>query len=266
VEGFSLTLALSSSDGSPLPIDWENADLGNGVRTGNTITWNAPEMESFEVLDPSHTGVIDLTLPLLSELGTTNASDTFTFALTGSMEKIGDVESPRSIEASPISVAINSDLEADAFARYYTVDGEPLGTGPLPPTVSDTTSYRVTWQLDNTLHPLESVIMTATLPTDVRWTDRTEKDIGTLTFNETTRLVSWQIEKLPLDLEHTEATFELSITPNEQDVGSFFKLTNAISVSARDSVSGGSISRATDILTTNLEEDEFAKGKGIVVE
>ncbi len=146
------------------------------------------------------------------------------------------------------------------------MDNEPLGSGPLPPTVGETTSYRIEWNIENSGHDLENVEVSTILPQDVVWTDQSQTAIGELTFNQTTRQVSWKISKLPTSVPNPDAWFNVSISPSEQDVGTFVKLTNPTAFEAKDQVTEDNISDTKDILTTEIPLDSFAKGKGIVKE
>ncbi len=265
IEGLAFALSLEPAGGKALPVDWTAVELDGAVRTGNTITWGSAAVPAFARFTPNASGVIDLSIPMLAAIPPASA-DRFTMKLTASLAKVGSIVSPRSIETSPIAIALNSDLTASAEARYFTEDGEPLGTGPLPPEAGQTTSYRIVWKLANTLHALTSVTMTANLPPDAAWTERGLADIGTIRFDPVTRLVTWTISRLPTEVAAAQASFDVAITPDENDVGAFFKLTNATAVEAVDAATGDRLSRALDILTTELPADPGAAGKGVVVE
>jgi hypothetical protein len=186
--------------------------------------------------------------------------------LSASLAGIGTIGSPRNIDTSPVRVLVNSDFRASAHARYYTPEGETVGSGPLPPQVGQTTTYQIVWRVANSFHALESVRMTANLPPDVRWTGQAAAGIGTIAFDETTRIVTWNIEAMPKSVPGSEATFGLAIVPEQDDVGAFFKLTNAIAVSATDTFTKDQLTHGIDILTTELPQDKEAAGKGVVVE
>ena len=108
--------------------------------------------------------------------------------------------------------------------------------------------------------------MSTNLPPDVAWTGASNTDIGEFEFNNTTRLVTWTIDKLPREITEAVASFDVAITPDENDLGAFFKLTNATSLDAEDVVTNDHLSQALDIVTTELPTDEFASGKGVVLE
>jgi len=265
VRGLAFALALSG-DGDALPIDWTRASLSGATRSGNTLTWDGTAVPSFAEFSPSVSGVIDLSLPILTELDVPGMSNALTLSLTATLDQIGAIESPRSVDASPVTVRINSDFRSSAHAEYYTADGESVGTGPLPPAVGQTTAYRIVWRIANTFHPLENVRMTTNLPPKVAWTGKTGTEIGTITFDETTRVVTWSIPSLPLSIPGAEATFEVAITPEEIDVGAFYKLTNAIAVEATDAFTDDQVADGIDVLTSELPDDAGAAGKGVVAE
>lgn len=264
IRGLAFSLAIKG-DAATLPIDWANTNLDGGTRSGSTITWNEDAYPAFEEFSPSTSGVIDLTLPLTSTLTSAMAS-TLTLSLTASVAQIGSIASPRTVEASPITILVNSDFRSSAHARYYSDDAEPLGTGPLPPKVGQTTTFRVFWRVANSFHALENVRMTTNLPPGVSWTGNAHADVGTISFDATTRIVSWTIPALPVTVPGSETTFDVAIVPESDDVGSFYKLTNAIAVEATDAFTRDQVQDGIDILTTELPEDELAAGKGVVVD
>ncbi|NQV88762.1 MAG: hypothetical protein HQ488_00360 [Parcubacteria group bacterium] len=264
VEGLSFDLELSTEDGS-VPVDWAYANLGDGVRTGDTVHWSSGQIESLESLDSEQSGVIDLSIPINSSLSDDDA-DSFTINVTLTINKVGDVISTRTLESTPIVISMNSDTRVGAHARYFSEGGAAIGSGPLPPEVGETTSFRVYWSMANSLHTLENVKMTTTIPQDVTWLDTTDTDIGTVSYNATTRLVTWTIPKLITSIENAGAWFEIAINPSDADVGRFLKLTNTTSMSATDIVTSESMSKTIDILTTELSLDDFAVGQGVVID
>ena len=263
IKNLAFRLALSG-DGTAPTIDWAKADLGGGTSAGGTITWDAAAKKEFAEFSPSATGTIDLMLPIVSDLTPSGLSSAITLALSASLEEIGAVSGPHEIDASPLVVMVNSDFRSSAQARYFNDEGVPIGSGPLPPKVNETTTYRIVWRVANSFHPLSTVRMTTNLPPKVAWTETTHADVGTVTFDQTTRVVTWLIDAFPTSLPGAEATFDVAVTPDAKDVGSFYKLTNAIAVEATDTVTKDQVSNGIDILTTELPEDKSAAGKGVV--
>jgi hypothetical protein len=259
-----VSFVLTAKGDKALPIDWSAATLAGGKREGTTVTWDEAAEPAFAALDPGTEGVIDVVLPLSETVDLAKAADAFTLSLSVNLKKVGSVESPRRLEATPFPVVVNSDFAADGFVRYFTEGGEALGTGPVPPKAGETTAYRIFWTVSNTMHALDGVRLSSTLPADVAWTGKTQSDIGTLAFNETTRVVTWDIPRLPVDVKAATASFEVAITPKASDAGSFLKLLNATAAEATDAVTKNRLARAIDALTTEAPRDEGVAGKGVV--
>ncbi|MBU1705538.1 DUF11 domain-containing protein [Patescibacteria group bacterium] len=276
IEDLILTLELEPAEGKQLPINWEASNLEPkviegeaarpAIRQGNTLTWDSSIIPGFASLAPNSEGVIDFIMPIFESIDPAAAADSFTYKLTAHLSKVGSIVSPRTIESTPLTVSINSDLRGGAEVRYFDDAGQPLGSGELPPKVDQTTTFRVFWFLENSLHALEDVRLTTNLPPDVAWTGGTHTDIGTLEYNNTTRLVTWKIDKLPTDVKEAQAYFDVAITPDENDVGAFVKLTNATSIDALDTKTRDNLASALDILTTEMPTDETARGQGVVIE
>ena len=265
IKDLSFVLEAQTPEGLGTPIDWSEADLASGKRSEAILRWGSDEIEALGELEPKDTGIIDLLIPLRDTLGS-DRSDQFILVLTANLGQVGNIDTPRSIEASPVTIKINSNASFMTEARFYSADGSPLGSGSMPPTIEETTTYQVSWNLSNSLHSLENVIVSTNLPPDVVFTENSETSAGTLSYNPTTRQVRWNIENLTKNITSASATFDVTITPQEHDLGTFVKLTNATSFDAVDTVTHDTISQAKDILTTELPNDEFAKGQGVVRE
>lgn len=264
---FGVEFRLSAEAGTrALPVDWEAATgIMDGVRSGTSLAWGKDAVPALEALAPGAEGTIDVTLPLRASVDPAADADLFPLTLTMSVQKVGSVASPRTVSVTPIMIAINSDFSASAQARYFTPEGEPVGTGPLPPMAGSSTSYRVYWSMENRLHPLSGTRMSATLPTDAGWAGRTDASAGTLAYDETTRTVSWTVDKWPDGTPAVRGWFDVTTLPSESDAGSLLRLVNASGAEATDTVTKARLSRVIPELTSELPEDADARGKGVVV-
>jgi uncharacterized repeat protein (TIGR01451 family) len=264
VEDMGFELELTSSEGS-IPVDWDEAGLDGGSRSGNTITFSGATHDSLGFLESGQDDVIDVSIPIDSSL-TSSDTDIFSVNLKAILSQIGGVASTREIETTPITIQINSDARVSAHARYYSEGGTAIGSGPLPPQVGETTSYRIYWNLSNGLHALDDVELTTTLPQDVTWLESTDTDIGSVSYNPTTRQVSWKISRMPTSVANAGAWFGVAINPAEGDIGRFIKLTNATTFTATDSNTDEGLSESLEIVSSELSLDEFGAGKGVVIE
>ncbi len=261
VEGIAFTLNVAI-DGKT-PIDWQQANLSDGVRNGNRVKWSKDQKKGLAKLEPGKEGVIDFTLPLIAI--NSESKDAFIVSLSMDVARVGSIIGTRTIEATPIQISLVSNVSLDAYALYFADDGTPVGTGDLPPRVGVTTSYRVIWNLKNSLHDLGNVEVSTILPQDVIWKETSGKDIGILSYNPTTRQVRWQISKLPKDIKQAQTWFDVAITPKSADVGKFMKLTNQTTLEATDLTTKTQTNSTQPLVTTELPLDKEATGKGVVI-
>lgn len=257
-----LTVQLSAdAGGSKLPIDWSKATLSGGSQSDSTVSWASKSLSKAGILAPGSDETIDLTIPLLSSLGT--SSDQFKLTVTATVAQIGSTTVTKTVQSSPQTISVNSNTTITAKGLYYQ-DSTPVGTGPLPPKVGQTTSYRVYWTVTNSLHALNQVSVSATLPPNVTFVAQKQIDIGTLTFDTPTRTLTWTIDRLPTTVPSATTAFDLSVTPTADDVGKFMKLINESDLTATDSKTNTIIQKSSDAITTELPDDSEAAGKGSV--
>lgn len=253
LENVSLLLDFQSE--LPLPIIWDEAELDGGRITADGILWDEFNIGS---LAPEDRTLLNLIFPISSSIGSGQADQ---FAIVANASH-GDIE----VRSTPIAVVINSEAELQVSGRYYTDDGAPLGNGPMPPEVGSETTYRIFWTIENTLHDLENVEVSATLPPDVSWELQTAAELGSISFDQASNTVTWSITNLPASITRVQANFAVSVTPDEDDVGAFMKLTSGSILKATDVSTNAQLESSSDSVTTELEGDEFAEDRGVVVE
>lgn len=231
------TLKLILESDGELPIDWKNADLDEGKRHNGIITWEA-------------TTQADLALPI---------SSAGSFFMTAEV-----VAQNLTIRSSPMKIFVNSDLSLSVQAHYY-LDDTPVGTGPLPPLVGQMTTYRLVWEIQNSGHAIEDLVVKATVPTTATFQMVRETSMGTVDYDAASRTVSWTINALSLEQGSASTSFDISITPEGSDIGSYVKLLNETRLTATDAQTDGVISRSVGVLTTDIN-DPGTEEKGVVGE
>ncbi|MFH1252983.1 MAG: hypothetical protein V1664_01470 [Candidatus Uhrbacteria bacterium] len=261
--GVSFSLELVPN-GKTLPIDFSLSDLAGGTKSGSAITWNSANISALTSLASNAQGTIDPVLVLNKPINPETMADNFSLQIKATINKIGNTTTTRTISSTPIIISLNSNAALTTEARYYDADGAPLGSGPLPPKVGETTIYRLFWTISNSLHDLKNSSVTMTLPVGVAWTNNLEAGSGNLTFNETTKQISWKIDSLSKNTTSTSCWFDVAITPTTKDVSSFFQLANPTAFEATDAVTNDLVHGSTDALTTAVPNDDFASGKGVV--
>lgn len=155
---------------------------------------------------------------------------------------------------------VRSDFAATAYGYYYDDNLKKVGTGPLPPVVNHETTYIIRWTISTGSSAMDDVSLKTTLPDDVLWKKNADSGID---YDSAKRQVSYTAGSVAANTE-TQLEFEVGISPTNDDLDALMVLTNSTVVSAVDSVTGEELSKELDRITTDLPNDEGAKGKGVV--
>lgn len=263
----ALTLDPSPAQGDTSILDWSTLeDAANGRRDRNTIRWTRRNIAVLKSLPPNGEGTIDVVVGLRDKPFTL---DTRVYTLAASVEsKIGSVGSKRidrTVRSTPLVFPINSDASLASRARYYNDDEIPVGTGPLPPKVGETTTFRIFWEVTNTLHELQNISVAAVLLDGVNWTNKANVSAGTVQYDPATRRVVWTLNRLPDTVPSVTADFEVSAIPSESQAGAVLPLLGQTSLDADDSVAQSHLTRSAPAADSSLEGDPIAEGRGMVV-
>jgi hypothetical protein len=228
-----------------------------------TFQYDKSTIPALASLVPGASGRIELLFPTIIPLKSLKLAS-IRLGLQSEIGSIGKTVVKRKVALAPLMVQYKTDADLSVETRYYTEEGAPLGSGPLPPLAGNTTSYRVFWSLRKKLHALEDVEVVARLPRIAAWSQKTQVDTGTLTYDEKTREVRWRLKKVPEDVQELTASFEVQLTPELIDIGRFATVLEETSFRAHDTIVDEWITRRKPMQTTDLQQDEAAKAKGVV--
>lgn len=251
-------------------LDWVSLkdDLA-GVRKDAAITWTKKEIPALVSLAPGDKGEINFSVQLARKPSAQDPQPAYVVHASASarIAKAGNVSGARQVDAVPMDIRLLSDTSFDAYGRYYSDEGVPVGTGPLPPKVGEKTVYRVTWVIRNTLHELTNLSATTLLPQGVKWTGTPrEVGAGNLDFDESGRKATWRLNRMPTSVPEVLVSFEVELTPEAEDIGEILDLTGDNRFEAFDKGVDAVILKTEGAVGTDLIGDEDAAGKGVVTD
>ena len=267
LEDAALTVELDSQPDPARVILWDKLDdKQQGLRDNNRLTWAKEQVSSLGRIGPQEEGTIDFDVPVLAAPLADAASTDYrvTSWVEASVAKIDGDEVDRKSQTPPFSAVFLSDSKLTSEARYFNADGIPIGTGPLPPVAGQATTYRVYWELTNALHELSDLKISAHLPDNASWTGKSDVDAGDLKFDAANSKIIWTLNWLPLSIKDLKIDFDVALTPTPDQVDKTPTLVDATILEATDKATGGSIILSMPPLTTELEADDMAAGKGKV--
>jgi len=251
-------------------LDWTSLnDAAKGKVRGNMIIWTKAEIPELASIAPDKDGTVDFSIKLMDldvEKMTADKSYAITsYAQFAVGEQAGNAENKSSENKSNTIVnKINSNLKLTEQVLYFNSDNVPVGSGPNPPKVGQETSYKVYWNLSNSLHELGDVKVTVKLPDYVTFVNKANFNVGSLDYNEATREVTWTISRLPALAMESNAEFSISIKPVEDDRNKIMLLLAGSTITATDNETKSTLTQTTKAETSKLEDDAIARGDGIV--
>lgn len=287
--GDALTFELGYSNGSDLEMQGASVtakisggafdqksfsdDYGSAIKDGE-VTWDVSHVPDLSSIKPGTNGTIRFTLKVPDAPAASKGAAGPTIDLAASIlarDGSNSANKSMTVTAAPLSVKIATKATLDVEPRYYGDEGEIFGSGPLPPAVGKTTVYRVAWFVGNTTNELTGMVVSAKVPSSVFWTGKqVSTTAGDISFDPTSRIVSWTLNRLPAGIGRTNstiaATFEVAVTPTAADVGSSLTLLESTTLSGADSFTGTKVEVTRDKVTTDLPNDPQAAGKGTVVQ
>lgn len=266
LEDVEITMVFETQPDDARMLLWnELDDPNNGVRDGNRITWTMKQIEDLEYIAGDGEGTVSVEIPVLTEPLDLAEVD---YKVTAWVEtKIGLIDgekTDRVTKTQPVQARLNSDTTVTAAARYFDSDGIPVGTGPLPPIAGQQTAYRATWHITNDFHEISDLRISAKLPPNTSWTGNSSVDAGDLRFDAAAEKMIWTLNWMPTTITTLDISFDLAFTPAEEQVGKTPTLMDATIMEAIDKVTGSPVILSVPPVTTALESDDFANGKGKV--
>lgn len=267
----------STSRNNKMMLDWATLeDDRDGIVLGSqispesrqgTITWTKRQVAGLAKLAAGGEGMINFRIKVkpYSDLSDWNVKDfQIKSSATVKIGKIGEETKEETVESNPIVFKLNSDLSLETQARYFNDDNIAVGSGPLPPEVGQTTAYRIFWKVKNSLHEVQNLKVSIVLPENIKWSNKSEIEAGEINFNEKTREVIWTLNRMPVDVKSLGVNFEVTVTPAEAEKGKLLTLLLSTNLEASDKSTEGVISLTVGALTSNLDGDPMAEGKGVV--
>jgi len=235
------------------------------------LFWDKSQIKNLEGIDPGQEGEIIFSLPLrfyeeVSKIKPINPYLNFSFVIEANFFRRQLIIFR--IESNEIKLKIDSKVKLETEARYFDDQGLKIGSGPIPPKVGETTTYILFFRPLNTTNEIKNVRIKTFLPEKITWLGEEKTSIGNLLFDSFLKQITWQIDTIPTysggPHSYLEASFKIGLTPSEDDRGKILTLLEKTILEAEDSFTGAKIYLEARSLDTNLEFDDWAKGRGVV--
>jgi hypothetical protein len=239
-------------------VDWMRIEGPSGTRPMPLqAAWAKGSPGWVDRLFAQQDGILEFVLPVAGPASSTASA----FRLQADATLVL-ASSTRTVRSAPVDVAVVSDVALGAEARYFSEEGAPIGKGPLPPVVGQPTEYVVTWSLAKKVHGLRGVRVSAVLPKNVAFVEAATTTAGMVATRDGS--VVWDLTEFRASETSAEASFRIRLTPEAGDAARFAALLGTAELVARDADADWDVARRASALTTDLSNDESARGKGVV--
>ncbi|MFA7377628.1 MAG: hypothetical protein WCZ15_02385, partial [Patescibacteria group bacterium] len=110
----------------------------------------------------------------------------------------------------------------------------------------------------NNLHELRETKISLVLPDYINYVKTDSVAVGDLYFDDSSREVVWDLGRLPASVSLTDASFTISLAPQESDRDKILVISSGAKVSAIDTITREKIESKAGPKTTKLEDDDIA--------
>ncbi len=237
----------------------------------DSIIWSKDFEDDLKEVNPGDSGSVQFSFtPLSSSLGSilSNPLINIDVSISGKQSTAGDTTRELNNTESKI-IRIISDVGFANKMLYYS--GPFTNSGPIPPKVETETTYTVVWNVTNTANNVSKAQVVASLPPWVRFAGKSSPESEDLTFNATTKEITWNIGTLPkgsgISTAGREVAFKVVFTPSLSQLNTTPVLINDAVLTGFDDFAKVNVRVNKNSLTTNLPNDpSFPDTGGRVVE
>ena len=250
-----------------------NAMQGFYNSSDDIIIWDKNSYSQFKEVNPGDSGSVDFSFSPLSLFSVSggvlsNPSIDIEINIAGKQALEGyDLKDLNNSGSSIIRII--SDVGFGTKALYYS--GPFKNAGPTSPTVEKETTYTVIWTLSNSANNISKAQIRSTLPSWMRFVGPFSPAVEDLTYNSSTKEITWNVGNIPKGTGITgaekEIAFQIAFIPSLSQIGSLPVIINDSILTGHDDFANVDVRVSKTSLNTKLDNDPlFPSSEGVVTE
>jgi uncharacterized repeat protein (TIGR01451 family) len=234
----------------------------------NTIIWRANAIPQLKTFAPNEQGEVSFSVPVKRTIPIENFQDINYVIKTNVTFESNEIPTAlgvnKIIQGNSSEVKLATKLIPKVTMAYVSRDSSIINTGPIPLRLAQTTTFTVSLEIENLTNDVSGVAFRTSLPENVFWTGKTVVSNGDITYNERTKEIIWNVDKVPANTGLLRplyrAVFQIGITPTINQLGGEPRLLNGISYTGKDDFTGIdlsgnlSVSSVSDAPKIDVEE------------
>lgn len=217
----------------------------------NAIIWNQTNNNNFSRINPGQSG--RLSFSLTPKTGVTNP--TFSVAVDVSGVVAGQSTQPQTVtNVYNGTVRVSSDVVIQN--NLYFTNGPFINSGNLPPKAGQETTYTIEWVVSSPSGTLDTVQLTADLPSYVTWKNEVFPQDERISFSSVNRRITWNAGNItPGTSGEKKVYFKVGITPSNSQVSTTPVVVSGGNLEAIDLFTGINVRRTFSQINTSLFKD-----------
>ncbi len=246
-------------------------DQGYFDSANNQIIWNQKTTPELASVSAGQTGTVSFDLVPVDKSTVTNPVVNPTVVVTAGVsgDRTQETNVPESL-SSAVSRTTRVSSNITLTGRIVRTTGPFINTGLIPPKVEQPTSYTVVWTVDNTTSAVGNAQVTATLPPYVKWLKAVSPSSESVTYDEASGLVTWNIGNVSTytlnSSRRREVNFQISFQPSINQADQSPNLISQAVLTAVDNFTGTKLQSQQEYLTTRFSTDPaYKEGQATVV-
>ncbi|MDB5237127.1 MAG: hypothetical protein JWL88_229 [Parcubacteria group bacterium] len=259
----SLTSAVSNAQvtvkfgGSAFDPSSVVAQTGFYRSSDSTIVFDKSSNPGLALLQPNDSGAGSFSFTPKS--GVHSPTVTLLFTVTGTRANAnGDMLT------STVTRTVQVGTDVTLTSKIEHATGPIANTGPIPPTPNQETTYTVVLGAANSINSVSGAVVTTTLPSYVRFTGSTDAGDTPITYDDSTRTVTWNLNTLAASASK-QASFQVAVLPSTAQKGTSPIVIPTQTLTATDQFTRTKVTVSADALTTQTPADPgYVAQKGVV--
>jgi hypothetical protein len=238
-----------------------SADQGFYDSASDTIIWDKNYQSGFQEVSPGDAGTVSFSLKpsaLFSAGGGLLGAPAIKVDVSiRGKQAVAGYEAKDLNNGESKTIKVISDVGLATKALYYS--GAFTNSGPIPPKAEKETTYTVVWSISNTANNISRATVHSSLPPWVRYIGPVSPESEDLTYNATTKELTWNAGNVPKGAGLTgsarQVSFKIGFSPSLSQVGQTPLLTNDATLTGHDDFANVDIRVNKTALTTRLSSD-----------
>jgi len=228
----------------------------------NTIIWRANTVPQLKTFAPNEQGEVSFSIPVKRIIPIENFQDVNYIIKTNASFESDEVPTTlgvnKILQGNSSEVKLATRLIPKASIFYKSKDSSILNSGPIPLKLAQTTSFTVNLEVQNLTNDVSGVKFKTNLPANVVWTGQSIASNGNITYNEKTKEIVWNVDKVPSNTGLLRplyrAVFQIAITPTINQLDQEPNLLDKIEYTGKDDFTGRDLSGTLNITTTGSSQ------------